>query len=104
MEQTFEKLIAPVKELNELAIQSIEQIAAIQVKSIQENARISADSLKSATEIKDLDSLRDYLENQMSVAQNLYNKAVQDSQQIVKLSESYADNVKKVVEKSVPTA
>jgi len=104
MEQTFEKLVAPVKELNELTLNSIEQIAAIQVKTIQENAKISADSLKSATEIKDFDSLKGYLENQVSVAQNLYENAVEDAQEIAKLSGSYATSVKEIVEKSVPTA
>ncbi len=104
MEQTFEKLVAPVKELSDLALKSIEQIAAIQVKAIQENARISVDSLKSATEIKDVDSLKDYLQSQISVAQNLYGNAVEDAQEITKLSESYATNVKELVEKSVRTA
>lgn len=103
MEQTFEKIVAPVKALNELTCKSIEQIAAIQLKSIQENARISVDSLKATAEIKDLDSLKGYLETQAAVAQNLYDKAVKDAQDITKVSESYASNVRELVEKSVRT-
>ncbi len=102
MEKTFEKLVAPVKELNDLTLKSIEQIAAVQIKTIQENAKISIDSLKSATEVKDLDSLHNYLQSQITVAQNLSENAVEDAQEIAKLSESYATDVKELVEKSVP--
>ncbi len=104
MEKTFENLVAPVKELNDLTLKNIEQIAAFQVKAIQENARISIDSLQSATEIKDLDSLQDYLQDQIAVAQNLSNNAVEDAQEITKLGISYATSVKELVEKSVRTA
>lgn len=104
MEKTFEKLVAPVKELNNLALKSIDQIVAVQVQAIQENTRISVDSLKFATEIKDLDSLHNYLERQIAVAQNEFSNAVADGQEIAKLSESYVTSVKELVEKSVRTA
>ncbi len=104
MEKTFEKLVAPVKELNELTLKSIDQIAAFQVQAIQENTKISVDSLKFATEIKDLDSLHNYLERQIAVAQNLSNNVVADGQEIANLSESYATSVKELVEKSVRAA
>jgi len=101
MEKTFEQLVAPVKELNELTLKSIEQIAAVQVKTIQENTRISAESLKSASGIKDYDSLKDYMQNQISVTQNLYSNAVEDAQEIARLSQTYASDVKELVERSV---
>ena len=104
MQNTFENLLAPVKQLNELAFNSIQQIAEIQMKTIQENTRISTDALNAATEIKDIDTLKDYLKNQVTVAQSLSDNAVQDAKEITKLGESYVANVQKVVEKSVPTA
>ncbi len=104
MTNTFENLVAPVKLLNDLTLKSIEQIAAIQIKAIQDNAKISVDALKSATEIKDIDSLQNYLTSQADVAQSVSNNAVEDAQEIAKLSESYANSVKELVENSVPTA
>ncbi len=101
MENTFEQFLAPVKALNELTLKSIEQIAAIQVKAIQDNANISINSLKSTTEIKDFDSLKDYLQTQVSAAQSVSENAVEDAQEIAKLTESYASGVKELVEKSV---
>ena len=104
MENNFEKFLAPIKEINDLALKSIEKITAIQVKTFQENTKISVDALKSAAEIKDFDSLQKYLTGQTDVAQNLSNSAVEDAQEIAKLGESYANNVKKIVEKSIPVA
>ncbi|MBL1141198.1 MAG: hypothetical protein HND53_04120 [Proteobacteria bacterium] len=104
MTNPFEQLLAPVKSLNELTLKSIEQIASIQVKAIQENANISMNSLKSSTEIKDLDSLKDYLQAQVSAAQSISDSAVEDAQEIAKLTEAYANEVKTLVEKSIPSA
>jgi len=101
MDNTFDQFLAPVKALNELTLKSIEQIAAIQVKAIQDNANISINSLKSSTEIKDFDSLKDYFQSQVSAAQSVSENAVEDAQEIAKLSESYANGVKELVEKSV---
>jgi phasin family protein len=101
MENTFENLVAPIKALNELTLNSIQQIAAVQINTIQENAKISADSLKAATEIKDLDTLQSYLTNQIDVAKTVSDNAVQDAEEITKLSEAYSAEVQKVVTNSV---
>jgi phasin family protein len=103
MNNTFEKLVAPIKELNELALNSIQEIAAVQIKTIQENAKISANSLKAASEIKDLDGLKDYLSSQVATAQSVSENAVEDANEITKLSEAYTAKVQEVVKKSVPT-
>ena len=102
MTYTFEEILAPVKELNELTLKNIEDIAAIQVKAIEENAKISMDSIKSSTEIKDLESLNTYLQAQASSAQSIATSAIEDSKEIAKLTESYATSVKELVEKSMP--
>ena len=102
MENTFEKLVAPVKELNELALKSIEDITAIQLKAFQENSQAHVNSLKSASKVKDVESFQTYLTELSEVAQTLSNKAVEDAQKIVKLGESYTNGVREIVEKSIP--
>ena len=101
MENTFEKLVEPVKELNDLTVKSIEAISAVQIKSIQENAKISIDALKATADISDYTSLQTYLEEQAKVAQDVSQTAIEDAQKISKLSESYANDVKELVSKSV---
>ncbi len=102
MNISYEQFLAPVKELNELTLKSIEKIAAVQVKAIQENAETSIESLKASAAITDLDSLNEYLQTQLGVAQSVSDKTVKDAQKIAKLAESYANSVQSIVEKSVP--
>ena len=104
MNTTFEKFLAPVKQLNELTLKSIEQIAELQVKAIQENAKISIDAMQDAAKIKDLDSLKSYLESQTAVAQKVSENAAEDAREIADLTKAYAVDVKALVEKSVLTA
>ncbi len=101
MENTFEKLIEPIKQLNELTLKSIEQITAVQLKALQDNAKIGLYALNTATEIKDIDSFKNYMESQIAVTQYVSDNAIVDVKEIAELSNSYATEAKDVVEKSI---
>tara|TARA_R110000782_G_scaffold264009_5_gene357000 strand:- start:1527 stop:1838 length:312 start_codon:yes stop_codon:yes gene_type:complete len=101
MEKSFEKLVEPIKELNKLTFKSIEQITALQFKAFQDNAKIGMYALNTATEIKDLDSFKNYLESQIAVSQYVSDNAVVDVKEIAELSSSFATDAKEVVEKSI---
>ncbi len=100
MEYSFEQFLNPIKEINELTLKNLEKISAIQVKAIQDNAEISVNAMKAVADVRDLESLNDYLQEQISVAQTVSDNAVKDVQKISKLAETYANKVKEVVEKS----
>ncbi len=100
MEYSFEQFVAPIREINELTLKSLEKVSAIQVKAIQESTDVSLNALKSAADVRDLDSFNDYLQDQIATAQSVADKAVKDAQKISKLAETYANNVKEAVEKS----
>lgn len=101
MDVTIEKIIGPVKELNELTLKSIEKISAMQVKLVQENAQASMEALKASTAITDLDSLNQFMNAQMSAAQAMYSKSIKDAEKITKMAESYANEVKAIVDKTM---
>jgi phasin family protein len=101
MENTFEKLVEPLKALNDLTFRSIEQITAIQLKAFQDNAKIGMYALNTASEIKDIDSLKNYMESQIAVSQYLSDNAAVDVKEIAELSNSLATDAKEVVEKSI---
>jgi hypothetical protein len=48
--------------------------------------------------------MQDYLKNQVTVAKTLADYAVEDARQITSLSNSYATDVKEVVEKTILAA
>ncbi|GJM05610.1 MAG: hypothetical protein DHS20C09_16060 [marine bacterium B5-7] len=101
MENTFEKLVEPIKELNKLTFKSIEQITAVQLKAFQDNAKIGMYALNTASEIKDLESFKNYLESQIAVTQYVSDNAVVDVKEIAELGSSFATGAKEVVEKSI---
>lgn len=101
MENTFEKLVEPLIELNKLTFKSIEEITAVQLKAFQDNAKIGMYALNTATEIKDIDSFKNYLESQIAVSHYISDNAVVDVKDITELSNSFATDAKEVVEKSV---
>lgn len=101
MENTFEKLVTTMKELNELTYKNIEQITAVQLKAFQDNAKIGMYTLNTATEIKDFDSFKNYLESQIAVTQYVSDNTAVDVQEITELSQSFTTSAKGVVEKSI---
>lgn len=101
MINTYEKLVAPIKELNELTFKSIEKITALQLKAFQDNAKIGLYALDTVNEIKDFDSFKTYLESQIAVTQYVSDNVAVDAQEIAELGKSYATNAKKVVEKTI---
>lgn len=104
MKTSFETLLGPMKELSDLTLKSIEQITEIQIKTIQENAKVSMDALKASADVKDLASLKSYMEDQATAVKTLSETAVEDVNQIVSLNSSYVTDIKDVVEKTVTAA
>lgn len=100
MQISVEQFVAPIKEINDLTLKSIEKISAIQVKAIQENADVSLNAIKTAAEVKDLDSFNVYLQAQIATAQDIAESAMKDAQKIIKLTEDYASKVQSTVENS----
>jgi phasin family protein len=101
MINTYEKILAPIKELNELTFKSIEQITSLQLKAFQDNAKIGMYALNTLQDIKDLESFKTYLESQIAVTQYVSDNAAVDAQEIADLSKSFAINAKEVVEKTI---
>lgn len=101
MENTFEKLVEPLKALNELTFKSIEQITAVQLKAFHDNTKIGMYALNTASEVKDINSFKNYMESQIAVSQYLSDNAVVDVKEIAELSNSFATDAKEVVEKSI---
>ncbi len=101
MTNTYEKILAPIKELNELTFNSIEQITSLQLKAFQDNAKIGMYALNTVQDIKDLESFKTYLESQIAVTQYVSDNAAVDAQEIADLSKSFALNAKEVVEKTI---
>jgi len=101
MNTYVEKLAAPVKELNALAVKNIEELTALQLKTIQENATVGVESIKSASAITDLEGLQSFLSDQAEVAKQIAEGIFANARTVAELSQGYAAEAKEIAESSL---
>ncbi|MCH8846693.1 MAG: phasin family protein [Proteobacteria bacterium] len=101
MNSYVEKLDAPVKELNALAIKNIETLTELQLKTIQDNATVGLESIKSASAITDLEGLQSFLTDQAEVAKQMAEGIFANARTVAELSQGYADEAKEIAETSL---
>jgi phasin family protein len=104
MNEEFEKYIAPIRELNTLAIANIEKLMGLQLKFIEDTTKASMETLKSAATINDAEGLKEYVSTQVSTTKQLADRAIEDSRSVVEISNNYASEVQKVVKESFKAA
>lgn len=101
MNSYVEKLDAPVKELNALAIKNIETLTELQLKTIQDNATVGLESIKSASAITDLEGLQSFLTDQAEVAKQMAEGIFANARTVAELSQGYAAEAKEIAETSL---
>ncbi len=97
----LDKMFEPIKELNELTFKTMQEISTIQLQSFQDNAKIGMYALNTATDVKDYDSFKNYLESQVAVTQYVSDTVAVDVNDIHEVGKSFANEAKEVVEKSI---
>ncbi|NNE36746.1 MAG: hypothetical protein HKN08_00450, partial [Gammaproteobacteria bacterium] len=65
MNEEFEKYMAPMKDLNSLAVNNIEKMLELQMKYIEDTTKAGVESLKSAVAINDAEGFKDYINAQV---------------------------------------
>ena len=102
MGYTFEQLINPVMKLNNMAVESLEQIVNIQLKAFEGNVKIGIYSLNTATEVRDIDSLKAYMGDQVAITKYLSGNILADAKEVSELGNSYSLNAQIVVKNVLP--
>ena len=96
-----EKYLEPVKEMNALALENVEKLLDIQLKSINDTTRLGVEQLKSASDIKDIDGLKQYFTNQAELVKSLGERFVKDTQAALELGTSYTDKVQQIMTETI---
>ena len=97
MNTDFEKFMAPIKEINELTVKNFEAIAEMQIKVAEENVSLSLEQAKSAANVKDAESWKDYMNSQAVYSQQLNERIIENARGVVELSNAYNTEVQKIV-------
>ena len=95
------KYFEPVREINALALENVEKLLDIQLKSINDTARLGVERLKSAADIKDVDSLKQYFTDQADTVKTLGERFVKDTQAALEIGAGYTDKVQQIVTESI---
>ena len=101
MNAQTEKYLEPVREINALALENVEKLLDIQLKSINDTAMLGVEQLKSATDIKDADSLKQYFTDQADLVKSLGERFVKDTQAALELGTSYGEKVQQIVTETI---
>ena len=103
MNAEFQKFLAPIQELNTIAVQNVEKIIDIQLKALEENTKVGIEQLKNASQINDLEGLNTYFTAQAEVGKKVAERAAEDTRAIVELGNAYTNEVQRVVKANLPT-
>ena len=96
MNAQAEKYIAPVQELNALAIENIEKLVNIQVKRFEETAKVGVEQLKAAAAVKDVDGIKDFFTSYAEAVRSLSEKTIEDVRAAFELGNSYTSEAQRI--------
>ena len=103
MNAQMEKYVAPVQELNSLAVSNIEKITNLQVKRFEESAKVGLEQLKAATAVKDADTLKEFLTGYTEAVRQLSESTVADARTLLELGNSYTTEAQRILKDSLNT-
>lgn len=101
MNTTVEKFVAPIQEIVALNVANIEKLAGITLESLEENVNAGIDSLKKASSVKDLESVKSYFAGQTEVSRKVFESNVARSKTVAEIAQSYPASVKKIVDNAL---
>ena len=96
MNAQAEKYIAPVKELNALAIENIEKLVSMQVKRFEEAAKVGVEQLKAAAAVKDVDGVKDFFTGYAEAVRALSEKTIEDVRTVFELGNTYSTEAQRI--------
>lgn len=100
MNEQFEKYVAPVRELNALAINNFEKMLDLQLKYLEDSTKASLETLKTASSINDAEGFKEYINNQVATSKQLTERAIEDGRTVAEMGNSYATEVQKLMKDS----
>ena len=109
MAQSFElpnvdTLVAPYKALNELALANAEKLIALQSANYVKYSNVVLASLKSASEISDVEQSKTFIEKQTAVSQQVAEDVKADVQVVADMGKAYVAELQSVVAASAKKA
>ena len=91
-----EKMLAPSRELNKLAVSKLEKLAALQISSLREYTDMSLGQLKAATDVAGPEGLQDYFSMQRDFMKTVGEKLTSDAKAMAELGKEFTTEAQKI--------
>lgn len=98
---TFEAFVAPMIELNKIALGYTEKLTERNLASLRKQADVALTSWREALAVNDPEAAKTYLAHQGEVARDVVKEYVAEAKAITELNQAIAEDVRKVVEASL---
>ncbi|MBI1732830.1 MAG: phasin family protein [Gammaproteobacteria bacterium] len=103
MNAQVEKYMAPVQELNALAVANVEKILNLQLKRIEETAKVSIEQLKAVASIKDVEGFQGYVTSYAESLRQLGERTAEDFRTVYELGNSYTTQAQRIFKDALKT-
>ncbi len=101
---SFEDVIAPVVEINKIALSYTEKLVELNLAVMRKQADAALASWRAALSVKDAAEAKDYLTTQGEAARGLVEDYVADAKAVSRMNEEVAADARKVVTESIEKA
>lgn len=98
------RFVAPVRELNEVAVDKTEKLVKLQMTALESYSRLAFDHWRAALGVRDADSLKDFLGKHRAYLETVTEKAAKDTGAVVELGNEYVAEVQKIFKDNAPKA
>lgn len=99
-----EKLIGPVREINEVAVDKTEKLMKLQVAALQGYTKLAIGHWRAALAVKDADSMKEFVGKQREYVEAVAEKAAKDASALMELGNDYVAEVQKILKDNAEKA
>ena len=99
-----DKMMAPVRAMNEVAVEKTEKLVKLQTTAFQSYAKLAIDHWREALKVKDADSAKDFMSKHRAYVQTVTEKATKDANAVMELGNDYVAEVQKIFKDSAAKA
>ena len=101
---TFEDVVAPVVEINKIALSYTEKLVELNLVVLRQQADAALAGWRAALSVKDAAGAKDYLNAQGETVRSLMDGYVADAKAVSLMNQEMVDDVRKVVTEGIEKA
>lgn len=98
-----EKYMAPVQELNALAVENVEKILNLQLKRLEETTKLGIEQMKAVASIKDVEGFQGFMSRYAESLRQIGERTAEDVRAVYELGNSYTTQAQRIFKDAVKT-